>query len=106
MGPALQLVLAFPCRRKRGVLLSPGKFDGQPSRGPVGAFSVVMFEQAAVRVLAHADVVGSVTTARDVAVMHLFARRKEWRRGELNPRPRSLATRRLHAYPDHFAVHP
>ena len=25
--------------------------------------------------------------------------RKIWRRGELNPRPRSLATRRLHAYP-------
>jgi hypothetical protein len=23
-----------------------------------------------------------------------------WRRGELNPRPRSFATRRLHAYPD------
>jgi len=35
-----------------------------------------------------------------------FAMRKSWRRGELNPRPRSLATRRLHAYPDHFAVHP
>ena len=27
-------------------------------------------------------------------------KKKWWRRGELNPRPRSLATRRLHAYPD------
>jgi len=70
MGPAFQLILAFPCRRKRRVLLSPRKFDGQASRCPVGAFSVAMFEQAAVRVLAHADVVGSVTTAKNVAVMH------------------------------------
>jgi hypothetical protein len=26
----------------------------------------------------------------------------KWRRGELNPRPKSLATRRLHAYPVRF----
>jgi hypothetical protein len=28
-----------------------------------------------------------------------FAHSNRWRRGESNPRPRSLATRRLHAYP-------
>jgi hypothetical protein len=29
----------------------------------------------------------------------VFAGECWWRRGESNPRPRSLATRRLHAYP-------
>ena len=51
-------------------MLGPRKFDGQASRRPVGTFSVVVFEYATVRVLAHADVVGSVATAKDVAVMH------------------------------------
>ena len=51
-------------------MLGPRKFDGQASGRPVGTFSVVVFEYATVRVLAHADVVGSVATAKDVAVMH------------------------------------
>ena len=37
---------------------------------------------------------------RRVAAKRLKIKPQEWwRRGELNPRPRSLATRRLHAYP-------
>ena len=35
----------------------------------------------------------------DARVCCLVPRQQRWRRGESNPRPRSLATRRLHAYP-------
>jgi hypothetical protein len=121
--PALQLVLASSRGGERVARLCPGPFHGAALGGPVGSSPSVMVGQATRRVVAHASVVRTVGALHDVAEKYgevwrqgkrvkKFAKRcicpsrssgqilrsEIWRRGESNPRPKSPAVGRLHAY--------
>ena len=96
------------------MLFRPDEASRAASGGPVRASAVVVIPHALRQIIGNAAIKRIIGTAQNVAVVHRNALRlaqnagslrtkfrftKFWRRGELNPRPRNLATRSLHAYP-------
>ncbi len=92
----------------------PHEANWTPNGGPARSLALVVNMHALCGIFANADIKRIVGAAKNVAVEHQDALRlaqttgslrtkfhfaKFWRRGELNPRPRNLATRSLHAYP-------
>ncbi len=114
VAPAFQLVLTCARRRQSRMFFRPYEANRTASGGPARSLALVVNMHALCGIFANADIKRIVGAAKNVAVVHedalrlaqtsgslraKFRKTKFWRRGELNPRPRNLATRSLHAYP-------
>jgi len=70
MFPALELVLALPCRGAGEVFFGPKKLHGPAPGRPICALALIVFLQTALRLVRHANVIGAVGTFQDVAEKH------------------------------------